>query len=233
MSSKKFRIRKIIKWNFGHYNTDEGGDDNWLVSYADLMTLLFGFFVILTVFSTPSSEKMEKLTQATANAMGSKYVSPFNQLSNQIQSVLNNQSIKNVVGIENLTEGLILTTSSTNFFASSSDELLPEAEKLLTDIGKILQENAAGFNLIIEGHTDDVPINTKQFPSNWELSLHRASKVVRLFEQLGIPHSSLRPVGLSDLEPIVPINNLSAQALVDAREKNRRVVIRVIQNLPK
>lgn len=234
MSENKLRSRKKIHWNSHRYEEDEaGGDENWLISYADLMTLLFGFFVLLTVFSTPNSKKMEQLTKETAKAMGSKYVKPFNQLSNQLQKVLDQQSTKNVIAIESVNEGLILTASSTHFFAAGSDELHPDAEKMLTELGKILYINAVGFNLIVEGHTDDAPIATRQFPSNWELSLHRASKVVRLFETLGIPHASLRPVGLSDIEPIVPFSGLSPADLINARERNRRIVIKVIKIMPK
>lgn len=231
MPNKKINSHKKIHWQPTNHDEHEGGDENWLISYADLMTLLFGFFVLLTVFSTPNSQKMEQLTKETAKSMGSKYVKPFNELSNQLQKVLDKQSIKNIIAIENVHEGLILTASSTNFFASASDELHPDAEKILIDLGKILQANAKGFNLVVEGHTDDVSISTKQFPSNWELSLHRASRVVRLFEKMGISHTALRPVGLSDIEPIVPIANLSPVALTSARERNRRIVIRVIKNM--
>jgi chemotaxis protein MotB len=219
-----------MPWKIIPREGDDGYDDNWLISYADLMTLLFGFFAILTVFSTPNSQKMEQLTRATAKSMGAKYEKPFNQLSNQLQKVLDKQSIKNVIAIENVNEGLILTASSTNFFASASDELHPTAEKILADLGQILNANARGFTIVVEGHTDDVPISTKQFPSNWELSLRRASKVVRLFEKIGIAHASLRPVGLSDIEPLEPTANLSKENLLSARERNRRIVIRVIHN---
>jgi chemotaxis protein MotB len=233
MSEKKVRGKKAIHWNSHRYEEDEGGgEENWLISYADLMTLMFGFFVIISSLSTPNTEKVEKLKKQTAESMGEKYVQPFNSLSNRIKNILNQQSLKSVVGVESASEGLILTAGSTTFFAPGSDELLPDAEKTLTDLGNILVEHASDFNLVIEGHTDDIPITTTKFPSNWELSVQRATKVVRLFESLGFAHSSLRPVGLSDTEPLVSILNLTPEELPAAREKNRRIVIKVIKKLP-
>jgi len=81
--------------------------------------------------------------------------------------------------------------------------------------------------VIVEGHTDDIPIVTPKYPSNWELSSARASTVVRLLESAGFDHSDLRPVGLADTEPLVPNRGLAAN-----RALNRRIVIRVQKQLP-
>ncbi len=233
MAPKKFRNLGLAKINFLRPESVDDGDGNWLVSYADMMTLLFGFFVLLTIFSTPDSYKFEKLKQYTAKSMGGSYVVPFNELSNELKEVLNEMSISNSIRIENLTEGLILTASTTRFFSSASAKLYVEAEEILKQLANILKKKAVGFKIVVEGHTDDVPISTTKYASNWELSLLRASEVVRLFESHGIPHEALRPIGMSDIEPLIPIENLSGKELYRAREKNRRIVIKIIKTLVK
>lgn len=233
MAPKKFRNLGLAKINFSRPESVDDGDGNWLVSYADMMTLLFGFFVLLTIFSTPDSYKFEKLKQYTAKSMGGSYVVPFNELSNELKEVLNEMSISNSIRIENLTEGLILTASTTRFFSSASAKLYVEAEEILKQLANILKKKAVGFKIVVEGHTDDVPISTTKYASNWELSLLRASEVVRLFESHGIPHEALRPIGMSDIEPLIPIENLSGKELYRAREKNRRIVIKIIKTLVK
>jgi len=74
----------------------------------------------------------------------------------------------------------------------------------------------------VEGHTDDLPIHTQRFPSNWELSAARAASVVRFFIQQGIPKERLQAVGLADTQPRAP--NTSPED----RAKNRRVVIQLL-----
>lgn len=213
----------------------DDGEGNWLISYADLMTLLFGFFVIVSAFSTPDAAKMEKLKEATAEAMGGDYKRPFNELVDAVKNVIEKENIQGIQ-IEELTDGLRITSSSSNFFNSGSAELNPGAETLVTKIGEIILEKAKGFRVLVEGHTDDAPISTREFPSNWELSLRRASEVVRLFERLGVDHFSLRPVGMADVEPLIDVEALKESGdhdkLVAARAKNRRVIIRIQKKLP-
>lgn len=235
MTEKKFRFKKNSTPLNSLHNIEvrDDGEANWLISYADLMTLLFAFFVLLTAFSTPSSDKFEKLREATAKSMGGTYTKPFNELSDELKTVLSEMNISSSVKIENLTEGLILTASTTRFFASASDKLDPEAEEILIQLAEILKKKAGGFKIIVEGHTDDVPINRNGFTTNWDLSLSRASQVVKLFEKHGIAHESLRPVGLSDIEPRQKTDGLSGEALTRARELNRRIVIKIIKNLAK
>ena len=233
MANKKLRGIKFSKFNFNRQEYQDDGEGNWLISYADMMTLLFGFFVLLTVFSTPDSDKFEKLREQTAKSMGGSYVRPFNELSDELKKVLNEMNITNTVKIENLTEGLVLTASTTRFFPSASAKLYNEAEAVLMQLGDILKKKASGFKIVVEGHTDDVPISTNRYESNWELSLHRASEVVRLFERAGIAHEVLRPVGMSDIEPLVQVENLSGENLTMAREKNRRIVIKIIKSMVK
>lgn len=210
----------------------DDGEGNWLISYADLMTLLWGFFVIVSALSTPDPSKLEKLKEKTSESMGGKYELPYNELSDSIKKVLKELNVDKDVQIENLADGVKITAQSAKFFDQGKAALTTEAQLIINRVGGVLKEKAEDFIILVEGHTDDVPINTVAFPSNWELSLKRATEVVHLFEALGLPHNNLRPVGLSDVQPLVKIEGLSGNELEAARTKNRRIIIRLQKKLP-
>lgn len=229
----KQQIKRVGYKPKARQEVKDDGEGNWLVSYGDMMTLLFGFFVILSIFSTPDSEKLEQLREATAKTTGTKYVRPLKELTEDLKKIIKENNMDREIQISNLLDGIKLTASSTSFFDIGSEKLQDDAKKTLTALGHILKDKAEGFKIVVEGHTDDVPIKTIQFPSNWELSLRRSSEVVRLFEGIGIEHGNLRPVGLADIEPQLATTGLQGDALRDARSKNRRIVIRIIKQLAK
>ena len=212
-------------------DTKDSGEENWLVSYADLMTLLFGFFVILTVFSTPDPRKLEKLRQQTAKSLNVEYVNSLSELSKKLKDILKEKNLKNIAKIELLTDGIQITGQSRSFFDSGSAMLLGDSELFLGSIASTLKNQIRQYNVIVEGHTDDIPIKTVRYPSNWELSLRRASEVVRLFERKGVPHNSLRPIGLSDTKPFIDISKLPEEKKTKARALNRRIVIKIQRKL--
>ena len=220
---------------FKTVNTDviDDGEGNWLISYADMMTLLWGFFVVLTIFSTPDPRKMERLKEVTAKAMGGEYEKPFNQVGKELKQVVRAMDMGGEIKVDSVTDGLRITSDASRFFDSGSADLYPDAQAIVIELGEILKNTASGFRVIVEGHTDDLPINTKKFPSNWELSLRRASEVVRLFESMGIKHNILRPIGMADIQPLIDIAGLSGKKLKVARRKNRRVVIRILKRVRK
>jgi len=221
------RIPKPRRKLSRHVEEIDDGEGNWLISYADLMTLLWGFFVILSAFSEPNAAKFEKLKQETAEAMGGKYESPYNTITDTLRKIIQELHLEQQVKLEQLTDGLRITAESGTFFDTGSAGLLPNAQDILVRLASVLKDNMADHRILIEGHTDDVPIASMAFPSNWELSLRRASEVVRLFESVGIPHAALRPIGVADVEPLVNPAGLADEELKTARARNRRVVIRL------
>jgi chemotaxis protein MotB len=84
-----------------------------------------------------------------------------------------------------------------------------------------------GYLIDVEGHTDDVPIRTARFPSNWELSASRASSVVRYFIEQGIKPSRLKAAGYADTKPKLPNKDIFDEGIPENREKNRRVSLRL------
>lgn len=211
---------------------EEEGEGNWLVAYADMMTLLFGFFVILSAFSSPNAEKVEQLKKGTSESLGGKYVKPYQDLSSGLAKKLEAIDLDKEVAITETEQGVTLTSRGALFFDSGSAELKPIAQSLMTNVAEVLVEKAQGFRLVVEGHTDNSPIASRLYPSNWELSSARAATVVRLLEKKGISSSDLRPIGLADTESIAPNTDSRGMPIVANQAKNRRIVIKIIKKIP-
>ena len=164
--------------------------------------------------------------------MGVKYEKPNENLTNSLEAVLKALGLEKEVQIISTDEGISIISKGTLFFDSGSAVLKPEAEILMGKISDSLANSAKNFKVVVEGHTDDAPIVSDRFPSNWELSASRASTVVRLMEQKGFPHDQLRPSGLADTEPVAANENPDQTPNIAGRAKNRRIVIRVLKQLP-
>lgn len=230
MSEEKRRRYKKKKARIEHHDDGEG---NWLISYADLMTLLWGFFVIISAFSVPSQDLIEKLKESTAESMGGEYEKPYNEISTKLLEVLTELNLKDDFKIDTLSDGIKLSINSSYFFNSGSFKLNKDARLILEKIGDVIQTEDENFRVYVEGHTDDEPMkNNSLVPSNWELSSRRATTVVRLFETRGVLHKLLRPIGLADVDPLINVSKLSSTKLRSARAKNRRIVIRLQKLLP-
>ena len=231
VKTKRPRRRRVQIREREVYHDD--GEGNWLVSYADLMTLLFGFFVILVAFSTPDAAKMEKLKEETAKSMKVSYTKPYVELSSSLKAILKDMSLDKEVTITETPDGVDLVLNGSLFFDSGSSVLNKEASAVMERMAPILVQQARGFRITVEGHTDDVPIVSKAFPSNWELSSARAGSMIRTLEKLKFPHQDLRPVGLADTEPLVQNRDTRGVGIPENRAKNRRIVIRIQKQLPK
>jgi len=211
----------------------DDGEGNWLVSYADMMTLLFGFFVILSAMSTPNAEKVEQIKKATAESMGGAYTKPFEELSKSIDTVLKDINLDKEVSVVETEDGVKITSKGKLFFDSGSSELRAEALQMMDSLSALLVKQAQGFRIIVEGHTDDVPIASKLFPSNWQLSSARAGTIVQLLESKGFKRENLRPLGLADTEPLVPNRSPDGSMIPANQAENRRIVIRLQRKLGK
>jgi flagellar motor protein MotB len=121
-----------------------------------------------------------------------------------------------------------LEISSAAFFDSGSAALSKAGESILSDVTVDLKsEKLKDYQITVEGHTDDTPINTSRFPSNWELSTARASAVVHFFLDEGIPARKLRAAGYADTFPKAPNRDANGNAIPENQTQNRRVVIKM------
>jgi len=226
--------------------------ERWLVSYADFITLLFAFFVVMYSISSVNEGKFRSVSDSIKAALN-PIVSPAStsmpftigqnkavKIDPTIESVkepamrrlrqiirsLKEETHIEVITLKELTNGdIVLTLPDTVLFRSGESALRPEAHPFIQAISDVLIE--LDRHVRVEGHTDNVPITTVQFPSNWELSATRAVTVVRAFlEQYGVPADHLTAVGHADSRPLT--DNLTPEN----RAKNRRVEIVVQERRP-
>ncbi len=212
-------------------HVEEGGESNWLVSYADMMTLLVMFFVILLSFSTIDPKKFEQMKKSAAEEFGGSYQVPFEQMSKRIQESVRNLGLEQSLNIHQTDDGVEISITGTVFFELGSANLKAEAVDLVRKIIPIIQAEPTDFDIVIEGHTDDVPVSSKlEYQSNWELSSVRACRVLNSFEIAGFPKNRLTAVGYGDARPLLPNRDLSGAPIAANQEKNRRVLIKLTRH---
>lgn len=210
-----------------HEEVEEG--EPWLISYADLMTLLVGFFALIMSFSKMDPKEYEKVKEAASTAFGGEYQKPHQSLKDQIEKVLNEQGIKDKFEIVQTDAGVEVTFRGQLFFESGSAELRDEAVELMSKVAPVIKQSAKDYAVIVEGHTDDNPISSPQFPSNWELSSARASRVVRIFESHSFDRTHLQAIGWADTKPLVPNRDEKGSAVTEHQSQNRRVIIKIMK----
>ncbi len=194
-----------------------GGVPDWIVTFADLMTLLFCFFVLLTTLST--QPKNCSGIENYLNMNRTKFKN-FELRSSKLQC--------------------ILSLPSDYLFKSGSDVVQKGALSSLAPMFKAIRQMDEHKDdlLIVEGHTDDVPIKTKKFPSNWELSSARATNIATyLVNQISYPGSTISVTAFADSRPKEAYedgygNRKKGDELRSARKTNRRVEI-ILTRQPK
>jgi chemotaxis protein MotB len=203
----------------------EDKDGGWLISFVDILTLLLTLFVLLLSFShfSQQTETRRKTAQAPAQSIthpdnpapqARPWESP-EPVSKQIPSFSVPQDIRDKVEITTTPKGVNLIIKDDVLFGEGSIDLKSLGQSVLDRIAQMLNQN--DYMISVEGHTDNVPIHTAQFPSNWELSTGRASAVTRYFIQRGISVDRLRAIGYADTRPI------AANDTEEGRARNRRV----------
>lgn len=210
----------------------EEGEGPWLVSYADMMTLLMGFFALLASMSKPDQQQLEKVKQSAAERFGGKYEQPYKDLEKNLRKVLASNGLDKQVQIESSYDGVTMTFTGTLFFDSGDFRVKPEAVSIVNKLASTIQSEAKSYNLKIEGHTDNVPITHPIIASNWELSGIRAARIAGLFETQGFTKKQLTILGWGETKPLAPNENTDGSANLENRTKNRRVVIKVYKESP-
>ena len=226
-------------------DSDEGADD-WLLTYGDLMTQLVCFFVMLMTFATMSSLKFREVVVSLQYALAgtgvlSGWRSSISEVPKSIKHRIEDEKLldlKNRVD-EYIEEndmmssletkineiGLIITLKQMEspVFFDTADASIKEGSYLILDkIGELIRD--LPNDIRVEGHTDSRPINTPKFPSNWELSITRATNVLRYLQATAkIPPERLSAVGYGPYRPIAPNDT------VDGMSRNRRVEIIIIR----
>ena len=203
-------------------------DEGWLVSYADLMTLLFGFFVIMYSISSVDKAKLEELKKMASQQFSKQeYKTPGKALASQITRDVEQLGISNTeVEIQTLPEGIKLVLRGRTFFESGISDISAKGGSFIRDLSRTVLADPESFTEIrVDGHTDNMPIQTARFPSNWELSTSRASAVVKELIAMGLPAKKLSASGYADSHPLLPNVDPNNMNIAQNQEQNRRVEI--------
>ncbi len=244
-------------------------DDRWLLTYADMITLLMALFIVMFAISSVNTSKFEALSKSLQEAAGGPIkggeavletggnpkgheepkVQPpvpaiqpliqqefdkeqkkrdggqdneeeqFKRTKRELDEFAAQNGLKSKLEIEITRRGLVIRLLTDNvLFDSGEAKMKPRALPLLGKIAQLLQVDTE-HPINVEGHTDNVPIHSSQFPTNWELSTARAASVTRFLISKGGPAKRMGAVGYAQLHPIA--SNGSA----NGRSRNRRVEI--------
>lgn len=250
--------------------------ERWLVSYADFITLLFAFFVVLYASSQVDKKKVGRLAMAIQVAFqemgvfetsstkvpvdlenpmpfstvqtvesfernanlaqiashpsgglgGSGENGDLDQLQHELETTLGLEIAQQKISMRREPDGLVISLKEVGFFESGSGRMKHESEPAFDRIADILRKR--NCRLRIEGHTDNVPIHTAQFGSNWELSTTRATEIIRvLIVRDGFDPHQLSAAGYGEFHP------LGTNGTREGRSMNRRVDIVILgETLP-
>ena len=229
---------------------DHDNHDRWLVSYADFITLLFAFFVVMYALSTVNEGKYRILSESMSSAFrnvdtNTSSTAPIAAITPVVQKasappkaqdtvkLKQRDNMRNVardilqvmaplvaegkVRVLETSRGVTIEINDSVLFSPGQALLQPALSKAIRAIAEVIAPT--DFPITIEGHTDNVPINTPQFPSNWELSAVRATTVLRLFADSNVAPERLTAIGYADTRPVEP------NRLAEGRARNRRVTI--------
>ena len=207
----------------------EINSDEWMNTYGDCVTLLLCFFVMLLAASKMDTVMFEQIRTGMSREFMDKPVDqPIALLRADLDDDLKALEMESVAAVGSDHSGLILDLDADTFFDAGSATLKAAAIPVLRRLVSTL--NATRYKIFrfeVQGHTDDSPINTPQFPSNWELSSARASAVTRFLIQNGIDPTRLRAVGLADIQPRYPNRDASGEPIAHNQRRNRRVRLRM------
>jgi len=213
----------------------------WMTSYGDMVTQILIFFVMLFTFSSIDAARFRELAISLQSAfkggtgvlVGGQSITvetlgptranlvQLTEAMHQIMNIVESSGLKGAVEANINERGLVISIKDSTFFDLGKAELKPRSRQILDNIGRALK--GLPNQIRIEGHTDNLPINTPQFPSNWELSTARATTVLRyLIEHVGLSPEKMSAVGYGEYRPLFPNDT------EEHRARNRRVDIVVL-----
>jgi len=235
---------------------DSDGQSDWLVPFTDLTMLLLVFFVIMVTLAEPATDtRADAADEARATAgqdslldsgrpwlleggggltevqraRGERLAarirsSRLDAAQRDAEAFVATRGMTEMVAVKRTDRGVRLRLADRLLFPSGSAAIQPRGRRLLDRLLPLLADFRGRIE--VEGHTDDVPIRTSRFPSNWELSAARAIAVVRQLTATGLAPDRLMAVGYGETRPIAP--NTSTEG----RARNRRVAIVLVPRSP-
>ena len=209
-------------------------DQEWLLTYSDMITLLLAFFAMLIAVSYVDLNLWEQMKQGLRSEITKEenVRTPLAEVKEDLDSLLAVEKQQGLVDIVLDRDGIKLSFNSSSFYNSGEANLLPTGQVIIDKVTQAVNElYFYRFNIDVEGHSDNVPISTPVYPSNWELSVARASGVVKYFIEEGIEGDRLKASGYADTKPVLPHTDEQGRDIIENRALNRRIVIRIYYQL--
>ncbi|MGE5623485.1 MAG: OmpA family protein [Methanocella sp.] len=234
---------------------EEENSERWLLTYADLITLLMAFFMVLYAISQVDLKKYKGLKGSLSNAFNQPAATGSGVLGTGTGKVIGNasesfapppvkvepqidpefrkmaskmQQYRSEAGLDTRARvvfderGMVVQLDNSLLFPPGSAELTPDARRILDNLAEMLK--AQPNHIRVEGHTDDAPIHTARYPSNWQLSTDRAANVIQYWVEKGqLPPERLSAAGYGQYRPVVPNDGPAHRSL------NRRVEIVILR----
>ncbi len=209
-------------------------DDSWQVSYLDIITILLGFLVILLSFSDLNDGEPFSVSDLFKSSLNETefITTPIENIKEELEGLLAPEIEQGKLEIFRELNDVRIRFKSDDLYSSGSATLENEASEILNRVlaaFRIISYN--DFEIDVEGHTDNVPISSSSFASNWELSTSRASNIVKYFSEMGIAQERLKASGYADSRPLVEFDE-QGNPYPASKDKNRRVVLRLFYSSP-
>jgi chemotaxis protein MotB len=263
----------------GGHEEEHENEERWLLTYADMITLLMTLFMVLFAISSVNTSKLDALSKSLSEAISGKIVTggpsiqqtgaeqktdtatpeppipairpvvevkpsmsqstksastsaksaaereqeDFQELKRKIDAYAKEHGLQDKLQTDIVRRGLVIRLLTDHvLFASGSAQLAPPSTGLLTTLARLLVAEVR-HPIVVEGHTDNRPISSSQFPTNWELSTSRATQVVRFFIRQHVAARRLQAAGLAAQRPVASNSNDAG------RSRNRRVEIVLVR----
>lgn len=227
----------------------EEGAPTWIVTFADLVTLLMVFFILLFAMGTIEDEKWKQIKESLKDALGQETIpeagiregldvvaqildektihavdevgamvaKEIEQIASEVEEFVYKNKLAGQVEVSSDERGAIITLSDTVLFPPGAARMTFKGRETIKQIFDLLKQ--FDYQVKIEGHTDNIPIHTEMFPSNWELSAHRAAEVARMLVDEGFPPNKLSIEGFAGYRPKVANDSPQNRAI------NRRIEV--------
>ena len=210
------------------------GAPAWVVTFADLVTLLMVFFILLFAMGSIEDEKWRLVKESLRSALGSESIpeegtrqgldvisaklreesidavdevgamvaKEIEEIASEVEEFVYKNKLAGQIQVSSDERGAIITVSDIVLFSPGTAKMSLKGSQVIKQVFELL--NQFNYKVKIEGHTDDSPIHTERFPSNWELSASRAAEVARMFVESGFSPENLSIEGLAQFRPKVP-----------------------------
>lgn len=227
---------------------EEHADESWLLPYSDMMTLLLALFIVMFAVSSVDQEKYNAMMESMYTAFGGTTNSGqpnepggggggggignifadgkpggLGSLYLSLNEYVDDEDLSNSIEVQYQGDDVLVTLKNDSFFKPGSAELSPQMREQAHAIAALLEKNQdpdKPFEIVVAGHTDNVPHNTPEYPSNWYLSLMRAANFLSaIFEETSLNASHFSARGYGEFAPV------ATNETVDGRQQNRRVEV--------